>query len=429
VTSIVIRNGRIIDPAGGRDEHADLWVTAGRIETIGAGAGQRAEQEIDAAGQWVIPGLVDLHARMREPGQEHKGTIASESAAAAKGGITTLCCPPDTDPVIDTPAVAEHVRHRAEAAGRTHVLPLGALTHGLGGRQLAEMAALRDAGCVAVGNARRAVRDTQVMRQALEYAATMGITVFLYPEDPWLAEDRCVHEGMVSARLGLPATPECAEIIGLGRELELVAQTGVRAHFCQLSTARAVQMVEDARAKGMPVSADVSAHQLFLTEIDVGEFNSRFHLQPPLRSQRDRDGLRRGVTQGAVSAICSDHQPHDTDAKLAPFAATEPGGSTLETLLPLAARLADEGVVPLSDAVASVTWRPAQLLQLDAGTLTPGSAADICIFDPTARWTVTGEALASHGKNSPFLGWEMKGRVTHTLLGGKLVYRATGNES
>lgn len=419
---IIIRNGRVIDPARGRDEQADLYVEDGRIGAIGKDVAGPADIEIDATGQWVIPGLVDLHARLREPGKEYKGTIASETAAAAKAGVTTLCCPPDTDPVVDTEAVAEHIRNRATASGRARVLPLGALTRGLAGEHLAEMAALREAGCVAVSNARRPIRNTQVMRRALEYAATLGLTVFLYPEDPWLAGDGCVHEGALSARLGLPGIPEIAEVIGLARDLELVAQTGVRAHFCQLSSARGVDMVAEARVKGLPVSADVSAHQLFLTEMDVGQFDSRYHLLPPLRTQRDMEGLRRGLGRGIVQAVCSDHQPHDPDAKLAPFAATEAGGATLETLLPLVVRLADEGVLPLGEALAAVTCGPAQVLDIDAGTLSEGAPADISIFDPDALWTVSEETLLSKGKNSPFLGWELKGRVTHTLLRGRLAY-------
>jgi dihydroorotase len=424
VKRIIIRNGRVIDPAANRDEQADLYVENGRIGAIGKNLTQPADLEIDASGRWVIPGLVDLHARLREPGQEHKGTIASETTAAAKGGITTLCCPPDTDPVVDTEAVAEHIRNRAARAGHARVLPLGALTRDLAGEQLAEMAALHEAGCVAMGNARRPVTNTQVMRRALEYAATLDLTVFLYPDDPWLAGGGAVHEGVISARLGLAGIPECAEVIGLGRDLELVAQTGVRAHFCQLSTARAVEMVAEARDRGLPVTADVSAHQLYLTEIDVGQFDSRYHLLPPLRTQRDRDALRRGVANRAVQAICSDHQPHDPDAKLAPFPATEPGGSTLETLLPLTVRLVEEGILPLPEALATVTSGPAQVLNIAAGTLGEGVPADLCVFDPDAAWTVSEATLASHGKNSPFLGWELKGRVTHTLLDGRLVYES-----
>ncbi|HEY9147776.1 MAG TPA: dihydroorotase, partial [Gammaproteobacteria bacterium] len=408
----VIRGGRIIDPANQIDRVADLYLDQGRIVAIGtAPQGFDEDEVIDAAGQIVCPGIVDLQARLREPGQKHKGSIASETAAAAAAGVTTLCCPPDTQPVIDTPAVAEQIRRRAAAAGLANVLPIGALTQGLEGEQLAAMQALSSAGCVVMGNARRAIHSTLIQRRALEYAATLGLTVFISAEDPWLGADGCAHEGAVSTRLGLPGIPECAEVIALGRDLMLVEQTGIRAHFGQLSSARSVAMIAEARAKGLPVSADVSAHQLFLTEMDISDYNSLCHVRPPLRTQRDRDGLRQALGSGVISAICSDHQPHDRDAKLAPFAVTEPGISALETLLPLTLRLVDEGVIGLSEAIARLTWQPAEILGVEAGRLSIGSPADICIFDPQQQWSVSEESLVSAGKNTPFLGWELRGRV------------------
>jgi dihydroorotase len=420
----VIRNGRLLDPVNQTDRVADLFIEEGCIAAIGeAPAGLHPNREIEARGQWVIPGLVDLHARLREPGLEHKGTIASETRAAAAGGITTLCCPPDTDPVVDTPAAAQLIRRRAREAHQARVLPIGALTRGLKGEHLAEMAALRNAGCIAVGNARHPITSTLVMRRALEYAATLDLTVFIYPEDPWLAAG-CMHEGTVSTRLGLPGIPDCAEAIGLARDLRIVERTGVRAHFCQLSSAAAVEMIGEARAAGLPVSADVAAHHLYLTEMDVGFFNSLCHVRPPLRGQRDRDALRAAVARGVISAISSDHQPHDADAKLAPFADTEPGISGLETLLPLVLRLARDKVMPLTEALARVTAGPAAILGLEAGSLVVGAPADLCIVDPESRWTVSEETLVSHGKNSPFLGWEFEGRVTHTLLEGEVVHTA-----
>lgn len=228
----------------------------------------------------------------------------------------------------------------------------------------------------------------------------------------------------MSTRMGLPGIPECAEVIAVGRELMLIEQTGVRAHFSQLSTARAVEMIAEARQKGLPITADVTAHHLYLTELDLAGFNSLCHVRPPLRTQRDRDGLRAALSDGVLTAVCSDHQPHDPDAKLAPFAATEPGISALETLLPLALRLADEGLCSRSDVIALLTCRPASVLGIEAGTLAPGAAADVCIFDPARRWTVGDGTLLSRGKNTPFRGWEMQGRVTHTLLGGGVVYEA-----
>ncbi len=418
-----ITNGRVIDPANAIDGVQDVFIADGRIQTIGdALQGFTADREIDASGLIVCPGLVDLCARLREPGQEHKGTIASETWAAASAGITTLCCPPDTNPVIDTPAVIELIRSRAEAAGYARVVPLGALTEGLAGESLSEMAALKEAGCVGVGNALRPITNTHVLRCAMEYAATHGLTVFLSPEDPWLRNKGCMHEGAVSTRLGLPAIPESAETAAVARDLMLIEQTGVRAHFCRLSTARAVRMVARARYEGLPVSADVSAHHLYLTEMDVTDFNSQCHVTPPLRTQRDRDGLRAGLARGALAAICSDHQPHEPDAKQAPFSATEPGISSLDTLLPLSLRLVDEDVLTLSEVLACLTHQPAQILGIEAGTLSTGALADICIFDPQRYWELTDSTLHSRGRNTPFMGWEFKGRVTHTLLAGKIVY-------
>jgi len=421
----VIRDGRLIDPANKRDEITDIFIDDSRIAAIGnKPKGFTEEEVIDAKGLIVSPGLIDLQARLREPGEKHKGTIASETAAAAAGGITTLCCPPDTSPVIDNPAVAEQICHRAAAAGNANVLPIGALTQELAGEQLASMQALQNAGCIVMGNARHGIASTRVQRRALEYAATLGLTVFINAEDPWLGADGCVHEGPVSTRLGLPGIPECAEVIAVGRDLMLIEQTGVRAHFGQLSTVRAAEMIAEARAKGLPVSADVSAHQLYLTEMDVSDFNSLCHVRPPLRSQRDRDGLRTALRDGVISAICSDHQPHDRDAKLAPFSSTEPGISALETLLPLTLRLVDEELLTLSEAIARLTSEPASILGIEGGPLGEGAIADICIFDPQRYWTVTEEALYSAGKNTPFLGWELKGRVVRTLLGGRTVFTA-----
>lgn len=418
-----ISNGRVIDPANAIDSVEDIFIADGRIQAIGDTLqGFTADREIDATGLIVCPGLVDLCARLREPGQEHKGTIASETFAAASAGITTLCCPPDTDPVIDTPAVIELIRNRAEAAGYARVVPLGALTEGLAGESLSEMAALKAAGCAGVSNALRPVTNTHVLRCAMEYAATHSLTVFLYPEDPWLRNKGCMHEGAVSTRLGLPAIPESAETAAVARDLMLIEQTGVRAHFCRLSTARAVRMVARARYEGLPVSADVSAHHLYLTEMDVADFNSQCHVTPPLRTQRDRDGLRAGLARGTLAAICSDHQPHEPDAKLAPFSATEPGISSLDTLLPLSLRLVDEDVLTLSEVLACLTHKPAQILGLEAGTLSTGAPADICIFDPQRYWELTESTLLSRGRNTPFMGWEFKGRVTHTVLAGKIVY-------
>ncbi len=422
---IQIINGRVIDPANAFDAQADIAIEDGRILACGNIPSEfQADESIDAREQIVCPGLIDLAARLCEPGAEHTGDIASETRAAAAGGITTLCVPPDTDPIIDTTAVSELIHQKAEAAGFAHVVTLGALTQKLKGEQLAEMVKLQqDGGCVGVSNARHPIKNTLIMRRAMEYAASCGLTIFLHADDPGLSGQGCVHEGGISTRLGLAGIPESAETVAVARELMLIEQTGVRAHFCQLSCAHSVQMIARAQHDGLPVSMDVAAHQLHLTDMDVGYFNSQCHVLPPLRSQRDRDALRNGLSNNCISAICSDHQPHDADAKLAPFAETEPGISALETLLPLSLRLVDDGVLSLPDLIAKLTSEPARILGLNRGHLGVGSHADICIFDPQQHWTVAPENFVSAGKNSPFADWELRGKVTHTLLNGSFVYR------
>lgn len=382
---IHIQGGRVIDPANGIDAEMDIYIAKEKIVAVGSGPeGFQADQTIDASGQIVCPGLVDLGAHLREPGQEHKATIRSETRAAVAGGITTLCLPPDTSPVVETAADVELIRRRADDSDLARVLVIGALTVGLQGKELSEMMQLQRAGCVAMGNAHKPIRSSLVLRKALEYAGTFGITVFLQPEDPDLADEGCAHEGVVAARLGLPAIPEAAETVALARDLELIRQTGARAHLGRLSSARAVEMVAEARAAGLPISADVSAHQLHLTEMDIGDFDAQCHVRPPLRTQRDRDALRAGLANGILDAVCSDHQPHEPDAKMAPFPVTEPGISALETLLPLTLKMADEIGMPLIDALDLVTAAPAKILGIKAGTLSIGAPADICLFDPRA---------------------------------------------
>ena len=422
--TLTIKGGRVIDPANGIDQVTDLHIADGRVLALGeAPAGFSAERSIDAAGRIVCPGLIDLRARLREPGQENTATIASETRAAARSGITTLVCPPDGQAITDNTAVVDLIHRRAREAGFARVLPLGALTRKLEGQQLAEMGSLKRAGCIALSNGSQPLSNTQVMRRAMEYAAGQDMRVHLTAEDPWLAGSGCAHEGAVSVRLGLSGIPEAAETIAVARDLQLIEQSGVSAHFGRLSTDKAAKMLARAQFEGLSVSADVAAHQLFLTEMDIGYFNSQCHVRPPLRSQRDRDGLREALRQGVVRAICSDHQPHDIDAKLAPFAESEPGISALETLLPLTLRLVEEKVLALAQAIAAVTLGPADILglraKLEGGCLSVGARADVCIFDPDQYWVLSPETMASLGHNTPFIGWEFKGRVTHTLLAGQ----------
>lgn len=429
VERILISAGRVIDPVNGIDGVHPVFIADGRIVAVGSEpAGFEPDRELAVPGCIVCPGFIDLSARMREPGHEHKGTLASEGAAAAAAGVTTLCVPPDTAPVIDTPAVARLIRERGRKAARIRMIPVGALTRGLNGRDLSEMSALRAAGCRAVGNARAPLASQLVVRRAFEYAASNDLLVLLRPEDPSLRDGGCVHEGPVATRLGLPGIPEAAEILAVAEYLVLIEHTGVSAHFGQLSSSRAAAMIAAAQASGLPVSADVAIHQLHFTEDSVEGFDPLFHVDPPFRTALDREGLRRAVASGSITAICSDHQPHDPDAKLDVFSATEPGIASIETLLPLTLRLVGEGMLSLPQAIARLTAGPAAVLGLPTGRLNVGAPADLCIFDPAERWSVDDLHWRSQGRNTPFWGEEMRGRVLYTLVDGRPVFGALSAE-
>ena len=421
---IQIDHGRVLNPIDGYDAGASLYIDGETICGIGTSPTDwQAAQVIDATSCYVFPGLVDISTRLRQPGQEHKATVASETYAAAASGITSLACLPDTDPPIDSPAEVELVQQLALDAGHCRVHVIGALTAGLNGNTLSEMAALKHAGCVGVSNAHQPMENMLVMRRAMEYASSQDLTVFLQPMDFSLASNGCIHEGITATRQGLGGIPSAAETSAVGQLLALIDQTQVRSHFCQLSTQRSLQMIERARFDGAPVSADVCAHQLFLSEHDIENYDANYHVLPPLRTHGDLQGLRTRLANGTIVAICSDHQPHEPDAKLAPFAATEPGISSVETLLPLVFKLVQEEVLSLQEALGLVTYQPAQVLGINAGSIRIGGPADLCIFDPTVNWTLEAGTMFSAGKNTPFLGHTFDGKVTHTFLGGRLVYK------
>jgi dihydroorotase len=423
---ILIENGRIIDPANDLTRLGSVYIAEGKIvSVIYKPTDFVPDTIIDARNMIVCPGFIDLSARLREPGQTRKATIASETAAAAAAGITTMCLPPDTVPVIDTPAVAELVKDLARKAGYRQVLPIAALTQKLEGAELSSMLALKQAGCVAVSNANQPVKNLLVLRRAMEYAASHNLLFMYRPNEHALSNNGCVHEGALSTRYGLPSAPEAAETVALAQCLELVSLTGCRVHFGQLSSARSVLMLGQAKQSGLPVSADVAIHQLHLTEDDIIPFNSAYHVQPPFRTLADKQALREGLLSGVIDSICSDHQPHDLDAKLGAFPETGPGVSSLETVLPLMLRLVAEQSISLEQGIAALTQKPAQLLRLNRGTLTPGFAADICIFDPEQDWQLNSENWLSQGVNTPFWGQQFKGWVAHTLQAGRLVYQRT----
>jgi dihydroorotase len=422
---IEIRNGRLIDPHRSLDRSAPLYLTEGVIAGIGeAPRHWRADRVIEAAGCVVCPGFVDLAARLREPGLEYKATLESELAAAAAGGVTSLACPPDTDPPLDEPGLVEMLKHRARQIGIAHVYPVGALTVGLQGTALTEMGELAEAGCVAFSQADVPFHDTLMLLRALQYAGTFGHRVWLRPQDPHLAHGGVAHDGEVATRLGLPAIPVAAETIALSKIFGLVRETKVGVHLCRVSSADGVAMVRAAKAEGLPVTCDVDVHHLHLCDVDIGWFDAKAHLMPPLRSTRDREALSAGVIDGTIDAICSDHAPVDDDAKLMPFAEAEAGATALELLLPLTLRWAAARKLALADALACITTRPAAVLGLPAPSLADGMPADLCIFDPALAWTVHPGALRSQGKNTPFLGLEVVGRVRATLLAGHVVYDA-----
>ncbi len=422
---IHIKNGRLIDPKNGVDANQDMFIAAGRIVAIGTPPDAfTANRTIDASGMIVCPGLVDLAARLREPGFEYMATLESEMEAAIAGGVTSLACPPDTDPPLDEPGLVEMLKFRAKNLNQAHVYPVGALTAALKGERLTEMAELRDAGCIAFSQADAPFADNQVLFYAMQYAATFGFAVWLRPQDPSLARNGVAHDGQVATRLGLPAIPVCAETVALSTILLLARETGARVHLARLSSAEGVDMVRQAKTRKLPVTCDVGIHHAHLCEMDIGYFDPNCHITPPLRSQRDRDALRRGLADGTIDALCSDHTPVDEDAKQLPFAEAETGATGLELFLPLTLKWAEESAVPLPRALASITSDAARILGIDAGHLSVGGAADVCIFDPERYWKVEPAALKSQGKNTPFLGIELRGKVRYTLVEGQVVYEA-----
>ena len=431
---ILIKNGRLVDPASNLDRIGDVAIANGRIVHLGDVSGFEAERTIDASGLVVAPGLVDLCARLREPGHEHEGLLESELAAAAAGGVTSLVCPPDTDPVLDEPGLVEMLKFRARKLSRCRLFPLGALTRQLQGTALTEMAELTEAGCIGFSQAEVPIKDTLVLNRALQYAATYGYTVWLRPQDAYLSGG-VAASGAVATRLGLSGVPVSAETVALHTLFELMRATGARVHLCRISSAAGVELVRAAKREGLPVTADVSINSLHLSDVDIGYFDSAMRLTPPLRQGRDRDALRAGLADGTLDALVSDHMPVTSDEKAVPFAEATPGATGLELLLSLALRWARDTELPLQRALAVVTAEPVRVLgsalgslSASAGRLVEGGVADVCVFDAGASWAVTPEALASQGKHTPFAfassGFELPARVRCTLVAGHVAFEA-----
>ena len=413
---IHIHGGTLVDPASGTARKQDVYVAAGRIAALGrAPDGFSPDRTIAAEGLVVAPGLVDLSARVG-------AGRPSEIAAALAGGVTSVVCPPDTDPVLDEPGVVEMLKFRARNLDQTRVYPLGALTVGLKGQVITGMVELTEAGCVAFSQADVPIVDTQVLLRALEYAGTYGYTAWLRPQDAHLAKGGVAASGAVAVRLGLSGVPVSAETVALHTLFELVRATGARVHVAHLSSAAGVALMHAAKAEGLPVTCDVTINHVHLIDNDIGYFDAQFRLDPPLRQQRDRDAIRAGLADGTIDAICSAHTPVGDDGKRLPFGDATPGASGLELLLSLTVKWADEAGVALAPALARVTSASADVLKLPAGRLAPGAPADLCVFDPHAYWRVDPQRLESRGRNTPFAGYELPAVVRHTLVGGRVAF-------
>lgn len=425
-----VKNARLIDPASNTDRQVDLWVAAGRIAAIGEAPPSWGDCEtMDLQGLSVLPGLVDLSARLREPGHEYRATLESEICAAMAGGITSLVLPPDTDPPLDEPGLVEMLKHRARQLNQVHIYPLGAMTVGLKGEVITEMAELTEAGCVGFAQADQPVLDTNVLLRAMQYAKSFGYTLWLRPMDPWLSRSGVIASGAYASRLGLSGVPEQAETIALQTLFELQRYTGVGLHLCRISSAAGLALVRQAKAEGLPVTCDTTINHAHLTDLDVGFYDTHYRLDPPLRGQRDRDALRQGLADGTIDALCSDHTPVDDDGKQMPFAEAEAGATGLELLLSLTLKWAQEEKVSLCEALARVTSGPARVLSNSCmsmpplGSLVAGAPADFCVVDLDDHWLVSRDALISQSRHSPFVGHELPGRVKATVIGGRTVWR------
>lgn len=421
-TTLKVTGGTLFDGSGQQTANPGMLIRDGKVAVLGASALEaEADREFDARSCIISAGFIDLCCNLREPGNGQKGNIATETRAAAHGGFTTVCASPETSPVNDSGAVTHLIREGAASRGVVNVLPVGAITRGLDGDLLSDMAGLKNAGCVAVGNGSRGVRNARILRRCMAYAQTFDLTVMFSPENQALAADGYAHDGQVATRLGLLGIPEVAETAAVMEMLLLAEETGVRLHLSQLSCARSVEMLADARKRGIQVTADVAMHQLVFTDESLAGFDSRFHVRPPLRSEADRQALLAGVRDGVIDAIVSQHQPHDSAAKQAPLPATEAGLSSIESVLSLGLRLVAAGELSLSCLLTALTVGPARILNRSA-ELSEGVAADLCVFDPEDHWVASTRTLVSAGIHAPLMGVDMSGQVKLTLVNGQVAW-------
>ena len=424
---VLIRGGRVIDPASRHDGPADVLLLDGKVTAVAPNLAPREGAEVlDAGGCVVAPGFVDLHVHLREPGREDVETIATGGRAAVAGGFTSVCAMPNTDPVTDNQAAVGFIVSQARRAGTARVYPIGAVSVGRKGEQLAEFGELVGAGAVAVSDDGRAVATAHLMRTALEYAMSFGIPVIDHCEDVSLAAGGAMHEGLVSTRLGLKGIPRAAEDVIVARDLQLAELTGGHVHLAHVSTAGAVAMIRAAKARGVRVTAEATPHHLALTDAACEGYDTNAKMNPPLREARDLAGLREGLADGTIDCIATDHAPHHYDAKEAEFDNAPFGVIGLETALGVAiTELVDSEVLSLPQLVRCLSTRPAEIAHLPAGTLAPGAPADVVVFDPAAAWTVVPARFYSKSRNTPFAGRTLTGLVRWTIVGGAVVHRAS----
>jgi dihydroorotase len=423
---LVLKNGRVIDPSQELDRVADVLIDGGVVAAIEPGATAPGARVVDCAGKLVAPGFVDLHVHFREPGHEYKEDVASGARAAAAGGFTSVCCMPNTNPPNDCRAVTDLIVRRAREAAAVRVYPVGAISKGLKGESLAEIGEMKDAGIVAVSDDGRPVMNAALMRRALEYARTFGLPVVQHAEDLELARGGVMNEGAAATRAGLRGQPPAAEAVMVARDLELCAWTGARYHVAHISTAATVRLVRDAKRRGLPVTCEVTPHHFTLTDAACCSYDTSTKCAPPLRSDADVQALKEGLADGTIDCIATDHAPHAAQEKELEFDQAAFGMIGLETALGLALRLVDEKILTLPQLIAKFTVGGAKIFELPAGTLRRGAAADVVVIDPDATYKVDAARGRSKSRNTPFHGWELRGRAAHTIVGGEVVYTYGG---
>ena len=421
--SILIKNGRVIDPKNNVDAILDILVVNGKIADLNKNLDpKKAKQIIDASKKIVMPGIIDLQLNLREPGNQYKSTLESEMKAANAGGVTSMVCPPDTTPILDEPGLVKMLKNKSEVLKRGNVYPLGALTQKLNGKLLTEINDLYDSGCIGFSQAEKPIQDTEVLYRSFQYLSTFNLKAFLRAEDAYLSEKGIINAGEISTRLGLKGIQSISETTAINKILEIARLTKTKIHLNKISTADGLNLIKIAKKNGIDVTCDVSIHQIFLTDNDIGFFNTNCFLKPPLRKESDRLKIIESIVDGTIDAICSDHSPVNEDNKLKPFAESEYGASSVELLMPMIFKLAEEYKIDLSLLIDKITYQPANILEINKGNLSVNSDADICIFDPNYLWEVNSKTLISEGKNTPFMNQNFTGKVSGTIFNGNIVF-------